>query len=232
MPAPSAENAPRLHGRRRAPTASLRDGASATLAPTAPTSNAARTRGTGEVRVRARDCPATGPVRNGAPGCPPSPCCSPRSRADSRSAVWILRKDLRAREAASSTRLSGHAPLAGERAGAPRESAGTRGRRDQAPLRRAPPSHLPDSVPDALDTLRPTLVRDAVRVVFPRRRAAAAVEPAGRVTGAFWRAGHRAAERLDQAQQVACSLSPVLHPASHTEVEAPSGLAGLSSRTV
>ncbi len=31
----------------RAPTASLRDGASATLAPTAPTSNAARTRGTG-----------------------------------------------------------------------------------------------------------------------------------------------------------------------------------------
>jgi hypothetical protein len=78
----------------RAPTASLRDGASATLAPTAPTSNAARTRRTGGVRVRARDCPATGPVRNGAPGWPLCACCSPWSRADSRPAVWILRKDL------------------------------------------------------------------------------------------------------------------------------------------
>ena len=36
----------------------------------------------------------------------------------------------------------------------------------------------------------------------------------------------------DQAQQVACSVSPVLHPDSQTEVDAPSGLAGLSSRTV
>jgi hypothetical protein len=80
----------------RAPTASLRDGASATLAPTAPTSNAARTRGTGVERVRARDCPATGPVRNGSAGCHPTPCCSPWSRADSHSTVRILRKDLRA----------------------------------------------------------------------------------------------------------------------------------------
>jgi hypothetical protein len=81
----------------RAPAASLRGGASATLAPTAPTSKAARTRGQGKCGSERETCPATGPVRNGFPWCPPCPCCSARSRADSRSAVRILRKDLRAR---------------------------------------------------------------------------------------------------------------------------------------
>jgi hypothetical protein len=85
----------------RAPTASLRDWRKRHPCPHRSDEQCGQDKGDRGKRVRARDCPATEPVRNGAPGRPPCACCWPWSRADSRSAVWILRKDLRIKPASN-----------------------------------------------------------------------------------------------------------------------------------